>query len=450
MNAYDLFQIAQWLQLSVRRNRLIRSFQQDSRLVQEGDLFFALKGERVDGHAYLKDVAARGALAAVVSKEYQGESYGLELLAVDDVIESMHLLAKEAFRLRKTRAIGVTGSVGKTMTKEFAAVLLEGQFVVGKTPGNANSKVGMPLSILNSCVDKEVFVMEMGMSAPGEIQRLIEIAPPEIALVTKVALAHAAFFLDGLEGISRAKAEILYHPKTKLGVINAQALGFDPMQTAGTCQKLSYGLKEEFPEADFVLEKIGASYQVIEKEGRSPLFRLPFVATHLCENFLGAAVICRNMGMGWNLIIAQAQKLKTYKNRFELIEVDGITFLNDSYNANAISMKAALRNLPLPQRGGKIIAVMGSMRELGTFCEISHRQVAETALDVVDHLICLGNECKPMIDYFHEQNKPVEWMTSLSEVRSRVFNLAKPGDVVLLKGSNSHQLWKVLENGPLG
>ncbi|MBS0606200.1 MAG: UDP-N-acetylmuramoyl-tripeptide--D-alanyl-D-alanine ligase, partial [Verrucomicrobia bacterium] len=167
---------------------------------------------------------------------------------------------------------------------------------------------------------------------------------------------------------------------------------------------------------------------------------------HLCENFLGAAVVCRKMGMGWDSIISQAQKLKVYKNRFEQVDVGGITFLNDSYNANATSMKAALRNLPTPRAGGKTIAVLGSMRELGKFCETSHRQVAETAVDVVDHLICLGSECKPMIDYFNERNKSVEWMNSLSDVRARVFNLAKPGDVVLLKGSNSHQLWKVLEN----
>ncbi|MGE0669441.1 MAG: UDP-N-acetylmuramoyl-tripeptide--D-alanyl-D-alanine ligase [Parachlamydiales bacterium] len=446
MSTYDLFQIANWLQLSISRNGTIRSFQQDSRLVQPGDLFFALKGEKVDGHAYLKDVAGRGALAAVVAKEYSGENFGLQLLAVDDVIDALHLLAGQVFCLRKSRVVGVTGSVGKTTTKEFAATLLEGQFVVGKTPGNANSQVGMPLSILNSRGDEEVFVMEMGMSAPHEIERLIEIAPPEIALVTKVALAHAAFFSDGLEGIARAKAEILSHPLTKIGIVNAQAMQFDSMQMTGTCKKLTYGLKEEFPGADYVLEKENDSCRVIEKGERSPLFKLPFTATHLCENFLGAAAVCRKMGMGWDSIISQAQKLKVYKNRFEQVDVGGITFLNDSYNANATSMKAALRNLPTPRAGGKTIAVLGSMRELGKFCETSHRQVAETAVDVVDHLICLGSECKPMIDYFNERNKSVEWMNSLSDVRARVFNLAKPGDVVLLKGSNSHQLWKVLEN----
>lgn len=446
MNTYHLRQIAAWLGTPVQRDGLIRLFQHDSRLVQPGDLFCALKGEKVDSHFFLKEVAEQGALAAVVSTTYQGEDYGLQLLAVDDVIEALHQMAKGAFRLRKTRVVGVTGSVGKTTTKEFIATLLEGQFSVAKTPGNANSKVGLPLSILNSLGTEEVFVEEMGMSSFHDIERLIAIAPPEIALVTKIALAHAAFFSEGLEGIARAKAEILSHPQTKLGVINAQAIRFSSMQQTGTCDRISYGLKEEFPEADYVLETVGTEYQIVEMGQRSPLFTLPFQATHLCENFLGAAAICRKMGMSWDQITAQAQKLKVYKNRFERLEVKGIIFLNDSYNANATSMKAALRNLPTPSPGGRRIAVLGSMRELGDFCETSHREVAEAAVEVVDHLICLGQECKPIVEYFNQRKKPVEWMESLAQVRSRVFDLAQPGDVVLLKGSNSHQLWKVLDN----
>lgn len=151
------------------------------------------------------------------------------------------------------------------------------------------------------------------------------------------------------------------------------------------------------------------------------------------------------MGMHWDAIFAGAKRLKVYKNRFEKIEREGVVFLNDSYNANATSMKAALKNLPKPQPEGKTIAVLGSMRELGAFCQSSHREVGEAATKVIDHLICLGSECKPMVDVFEQQQKTVEWLQSLEEVRLRVFELAKPGDVVLLKGSNSHQLWKVLD-----
>ncbi len=188
MSAYDLSHVAKWLNQSVEKNSKVRFFQHDSRQVQAGDLFFALKGEKVDGHDYIKDVAAQGAIAAVVSKDYAGEDGGLHLFYVDDVIAALHQLATQAFAQRSTRVVAITGSVGKTTTKEFAATLLEEQFSVAKTPGNANSKVGLPLCILNGAGDEEVFVMEMGMSAPHEIECLIAIAPPEIALVTKIAL----------------------------------------------------------------------------------------------------------------------------------------------------------------------------------------------------------------------------------------------------------------------
>lgn len=448
VSRYALSQIAEWLSQDDREGRKcepIRAFEQDSRLIGPGDLFFAVKGEKVDGHLFLKDVAERGAVGAVVSAGYRGEDFGLRLFPVDDVIAALHLLAKEALGLREVRIVAVTGSVGKTTTKEFLATLLEGRFAVAKTPGNANSKVGLPLSILNSAGNEEVFVMEMGMSASHEIERLVAMAPPEIALVTKVALSHAAFFPDGLEGIARAKAEIFSHPKTRLGIVNAQAAQFKVMDQTGSCEKMAYGLKEEFPDADYVLESDGGNYQIVSAKERSPWFSLPFQACHLREDFLGAAVVCREMGMSWEEIISQAQKLKVYKNRFEQREVGGIAFLNDSYNANAVSMKAALQNLPMPSPGGKRIAVLGSMRELGPFCVPCHREVAEAAIDRIDHLICLGKECGPIVEYFQEKGRPVEWLESLSEVRSRVFDLAQTGDVVLLKGSNSHQLWKVID-----
>ena len=446
MNNYDLFQIGQWLGCPVEYNRLIRSFQHDSRQVQEGDLFFAIKGEKVDGHDYLEQVAAQGALAAIVSNGYRGDHYGLVLLRVDDVMIALHRLASQVFQMKKRRVVGITGSVGKTTTKEFMATLLEGKFSVEKTPGNSNSQVTLPLNILNSKGEAEIFVMEMGMSIPGEMERLVAIAPPEIAVVTKVALSHVAFFPEGLEGVAAAKAKILSLPETRWGIINAQAMDFEVIRNGGTCPKISYGLQDEFPDADVVLKKMGSQFQICGKVGESPLFSLPFKATHLWENFLAAAVACRKMGIQWDPIIAQAQLLQVYRNRFEKIEKGGITFLNDSYNANPTSMKAALCNMPHPEARGKTIAVLGSMKELGKFCESSHRQVGEIARDQVDHLICLGEECKPIVDYFNEQKKPVEWATSLSDVCNRLSVLASPGDVVLLKGSNSHQLWKILES----
>jgi UDP-N-acetylmuramoyl-tripeptide--D-alanyl-D-alanine ligase len=444
MADFDFAQIAIWLDAESKVSGTVRGFKQDSKEVLPGDLFFALQGQKVDGHAYLEEVALKGAIGAVVSKEYRGEECGLCLLRVENVLKSLHQLARIVHALRKVRVIGVTGSVGKTTTKEFIATLLEEKFRVDKTPGNANSQVGVPLSILNSKGDKEVFVMEMGMSLPHEIEQLVAIAPPEVAIITKVALAHAAFFPDGLEGIAAAKAEILSHPCTRLAILNAQVAQFSSAK-AGSCLKMTYGTEEVGTDCDFVLCREGSNFYVIENKERTPFFTLPFSASHLCEDFIGAAAVARGLGMQWSEIIAQAQKLKVYKNRFERVEREGIVFINDSYNANATSVRAALANLPLPCDGKKTIAVLGAMKELGEHTEKCHRDIAMAALKNVDYLLCLGEECIPMVSIFKEAKKPVEHFQELSALKCRVFEIAEQGDVVLLKGSNSKKLWLILE-----
>src|ERR1700722_5387741 len=189
MKERPLAWFAETLETPCASNKIIREAEIDSRKVQEGQLFFALKGKKFDGHLFLKDVAGRGAAAAVVSSDYKGESYGLPLLKVECPTAALQKLAKREREERKIRVIAVTGSVGKTTTKEFLADLLKVKFRTAKTPGNSNSQVGIPLSILNSHGDEELFVMEMGMSEPNEIERLVEIAPPYLALITRVGLA---------------------------------------------------------------------------------------------------------------------------------------------------------------------------------------------------------------------------------------------------------------------
>jgi UDP-N-acetylmuramoyl-tripeptide--D-alanyl-D-alanine ligase len=150
--------------------------------------------------------------------------------------------------------------------------------------------------------------------------------------------------------------------------------------------------------------------------------------------------------MQWPEIISQAQKLTVFKRRFERVERQGIVFINDSYNANATSMRAALTNLPAPRVGGKRIAVLGAMKELGEHTVQSHRDVAAIALENVDHLLCLGEECMAIVAVFQEAKKPAEYFEKIEDIKRRVFELAEEGDVVLLKGANSKKLWLVLEN----
>jgi UDP-N-acetylmuramoyl-tripeptide--D-alanyl-D-alanine ligase len=444
MAEFDFAQIGRWLGSSAKVAGRVRGFKQNSREVLPGELFFALKGEKVDGHAYLKEAAAKGAIGAVVSKAYKGESFGLPFMRVENGVESLQHLAKTVHAARKMRVVAVTGSVGKTTTKEFIATLLGEKFRMGKTPGNANSQVGLPLSILNLRGDEEVLVLEMGMSLPHEIEKLVAIAPPEVAVITKIALAHAAFFPTGLQGIAAAKAEILSHAHTRVGIINHQVAQFQAVGKSGR-PTMTYGMQEEGKACDVLLCREGPDYYVKEGSERSALFALPFSAEHLCENFIGAVCAAQSMGMQWSEVVPQIQKLSVVKHRFERIERGGIVFIDDAYNANPTSMKAALTNLPAPYAGKKRVAVLGAMKELGEHTATSHRAIAEIALAHVDYLLCLGEECTEMVEVFERANKPVEHFETLEAMKYRLFAIIEEGDVVLIKGANSKKLWKILE-----
>jgi len=415
----------------------------DSRKIEKGDLFFALKGEKTDGHIFLRDVAEKGAVAAVVSKDYVGESFGLPLIRVEDVGGFLQNFAKKIFSIKSSRVVAVTGSAGKTTTKEFIATLLEAKYRVAKTPGNANSQVSVPLSILNLHDEEEVFVVEMGMSAPHEIERLVDIAPPEVAVITKIALAHAEFFPTGEEGIAHAKAEIFSHPKTRLGIYPKEAERFAPIVKRGSSEKRTFAINGS---ADYTLALTQSEYKVHSPQGTSPAFSLPFTASHLCEDALAAIAVALDMGLSWEEIIAQLPKLATYKRRFEKIEKEGITYINDSYNANPASTRAALSNLPEPLPGGKRLAVLGEMRELGAFSEQSHKEIGEHAQECVDHLLCYGRLCQSMANAFSTTERKAELFVDFEELQKRLKAVAEKGDVVLIKGSKSLEMWRLLED----
>ncbi len=431
-----LSQIADCLDLRCE-NKEIHGFSIDSRMVKKGDLFFALKGEKYDGHDYLKQVAAKGSLAAVVDGGYRGESCGLILLRVDNVLEALQKLAKNLQSRRKQRIIAVTGSVGKTTTKDFIATLLSHKYSVAKTPGNSNSQVGLPLGILNASGKEEYFVIEMGMTQEGQIKRLVDIAPPEVAVVTKIGHAHIEFFPDGLEGIARAKAEIFSHPDTTCGIVDALALQYTSFREC-RCPLKTFSLSEK---ADFVWQ----GGRISESEDESPLLRLPFSEKQFYEDFLAAAAVGKIMGLSWEEIVRGLPKLKTFEKRFEKIEREGALIINDCYNANPESVKAALENLPQPSFGGKTIGVLGEMADLGSYSEEWHRKIGNIALGKVDHLLCFGKESIPMVEVFNTAGKPAELFHNLRDLRLVLFDLSKPGDVILVKGKNSNKLWQILE-----
>jgi UDP-N-acetylmuramoyl-tripeptide--D-alanyl-D-alanine ligase len=327
--------------------------------------------------------------------------------------------------------------VGKTTTKEFVATLLEGKYTVAKTPGSYNTQLTLPLTVLNRGEEK-VLVLEMGISQPGEMEKLVDIAPPDVAVLTKVALAHAAFFPGGLEEIRREKMKIFSHPKTKVKILPDDSF----LEWAG---KGAVYFSQEDRGADYFLSTADERGYVDEKAVRAFQFDLPFKQPHMLNNVLAAIAVCRQMHMQWEEIHHQIPKLQKPAMRFEEREEGGVSLINDAYNANPESMKAALSSLPEPKEGGKRIAVLASMKELGVFSEASHQEIGLFAQKFVDHLLTLGEEAEPLAQAFSQAQKPSEHFCDIKQVAKRLSELMRPGDVVLLKGSRSMRLEELLE-----
>lgn len=440
MRNVPLSKIGKWLGAQEVSDAQISGYQIDSRLIEPGEMFFALSGQKTDGHLYLREAAARGAAAAVVSEGYQGEDFGLALVRVACVQESLQRLAHDFMKDCTAKIIGVTGSLGKTTTKEFIATLLEKRFRVGKTLRNFNTKLTYPITLLNRTGEEEVLVVELGMSEPGDIGRLVQIAAPDIAVVTKIAPVHTAFFARGCLDIAKYKAEIFGSEKTKVAIFDHALYGYPEAIEKIHGEKVSFSLEERtadyFLWHDFFLDERGV---------RAYQFDPPYKQSHILHNMLAAISVARKMGLEWDEINQQVKHLQLPKMRFEVYEREGVTFVNDAYNANPDSMKAALANMPAPKEGGKRIAVLGMMVDLGPHSEEAHREVGHFAQKCVDHLLVLGQGAAPLFDAFAEVKKPAEQYFDYEKLAKRLEELMSPGDVVLLKASRLVAMEQVLK-----
>lgn len=415
-------------------------FSVDTRTLQPGDIYCAIPGKKVDGHAFVQEAFAKGAKGAIVLESYSGMDAG-PLFRVKDVLESLQTLAQHWLAENRPHlVIGITGSLGKTTTKDFIATLLEGSFSVCKTPGNSNSQIGVPLTLLNHFKGEEILVLEMGMTHPGNIKKLTEIAPLDWALLTKVALVHASNF-SSLEEIGRTKSEIFLHPKTSLGFYAAEIEQIFDVRKMGSCEKRSFSLND--PNAYYQLFDQG---QWIFKAGSAeiPLGEFVLEGRHHYHNLLGALSVCHQAGVSNEKLAMQIKSLKLPKQRFEHLYKEGIHFINDAYNAAPDSMKEGLRSLP--PTSGKRIGILGSCLELGDFSSECHEEVGQEALLHLDHLICFGEECIPMEAVWKRAERPVEIFYELAPLIDYLRALAVPGDLVYIKGSNSKTMWKILDD----
>jgi UDP-N-acetylmuramoyl-tripeptide--D-alanyl-D-alanine ligase len=421
----------------------------DSRLTVPGELFFAIAGRR-DGHAFVSDAAGRGAAGAVVSEQVAVADAAFGLLEVRDTTGALQDLARSVLAESGARVVGITGSIGKTTTKEFTAELLSSRLRVLRSEGNFNNRLGLPLSLLRIEPDDEAAVLEMGMSAAGEIGELTAIAAPDVAVITNVHPVHLQFF-RGIEEIARSKREILEGAKPgATAVVN----GDDPlvMETAADWKgpKLTFGLT---PACDVRAEDIKhRGFEGLEFLLRSGTemarVRIPFLNESFVPNLLAAVAVCRTFGLSVEEILPKIEGLKPLPMRGVLVELKGsVRLYDDSYNSNPRALEAALRSLGgLPAR--RKVAVLADMLELGPGEVQFHRRAgADVVRSGWNLLITVGPLAAHIGAGAAEAGMDPRHIHSYLDAEAAsgaILKLVCDGDFVLVKGSRGMKAERIV------
>jgi UDP-N-acetylmuramoyl-tripeptide--D-alanyl-D-alanine ligase len=426
---------------------LAQGYSIDSRSVRAGQLFFAVKGERLDGHDFVELALRNGAIAAVVRKD-QSSRYPQEtqLLAVEDTLVALQTLATAVRKLWGKPLIAVTGSAGKTTTKEAIAHVLSTRFGVLKSEGNFNNHFGLPLMLLKLEPEYDVAVIEMGMSHAGEIRALAKIAQPEIGVVTNVAPVHLEFF-DSLAGIARAKYELVESlPANGVAVLNADDEYVSQFGRDFKGKVVMYGTQAADVRAENVQSKgtDGAEFDVVIGRVREHA-TLPLVGEHNVLNALAAVAVGLERGVTVAEAVGALATLAPAEKRGQVLQVGNITVINDCYNSNPKALEAMVDALGMMTAKRRIV-VAGEMLELGPAGEEMHRRAGEhIAEKKIDALVGVRGLAQAMVEGARKAGTPAEFVTTPEEAGEWLAREARDGDVVLLKASRGVKLEKALE-----
>jgi len=420
----------------------------DSRTLRPGDLFFAVKGERLDGHDFVEQALAKGAAAAVVRKDQLARySVKTRLLAVEDTLVALQTLATALRRLWGKLVVGVTGSAGKTTTKEAIAHLLATRYRVLKSEGNFNNHFGLPLMLLKLQPEQEVAVIEIGMSHAGEIAALAKIAQPEIGVVICVAPVHLEFF-NSVSEIARAKYELIASlPAGGTAVLNADDEYVSQFGRDFKGKVVRFGLKAP---ADIRAEHIqqcgalGSEFDLVV-DGCREKATLPLVGNHNVSNALAAVAVALERGLTPSEAVEALRTLAPADRRGQVVQLGNITVINDCYNSNPKALNAMVDVLAaIPAK--RHIVVAGEMLELGSSGEELHRRagrhMAEKKIDV---LLGVRGLAQPMVEAARQAGIRAEFVPTPETAGEWLAQETRAGDMVLLKASRGVKLERALE-----
>jgi UDP-N-acetylmuramoyl-tripeptide--D-alanyl-D-alanine ligase len=434
----------------------------DSRTVQPGELFIAIRGPRHDGHGFVGGALDRGAAAGVVArerfKEFRGEIQA-KLFAVDDPLEALQRLASRACEIwrrgKPGRIIGaVAGSVGKTTTKEILAALLGARFSVLKTLGNLNNEYGLPLTLLKIDEEHGAAVVELGMSHPGELAKLAQIASPEVGVVTRVAVEHLEFF-SSIEEIALAERELIENLAWPgaTAVLNADDERVAKFAEVARGRVLRFGTSAH---AEFRVEAIeehgieGSAFDFVSSAGRARL-QLPLIGRHNVMNALAALAAASVWGVGAQEAKQVFPSLTPADKRGEVVRFeDGFTVINDTYNSSPTALSALTQLLAATPGYHRRIVAAGEMLELGDSSEELHRECGRAAagLGKIDWIFGVQGYAADFVDAAIKAGHPREravFFENSQEAAKFLEQFIVPGDLLLLKGSRGVRMERILE-----
>ena len=419
----------------------------DSRTLSPGDLFIAIRGERFDGHDFVPAALEKGAVAAIVQSGRSLEAAPERLLFVEDTLQALQAMGAAARRLWGKPLIAVTGSAGKTTTKEILAHLLVQRFRVMKSSGNLNNHIGLPLQLLTLEAEHDIAVVEMGMNHPGEIRALGKLAQHDLGIVTCVAPVHLEFFKSIAE-IARAKYELIesLHPGGT-AVLNADDEYVSQFGRDFHGKVLTFGIKRP---ADVCAQNIvlrgveGSSFELVAGGVREQA-ALPLAGEHNIYNALAASAAALERGIAPSQVASALSTVEPPDKRGQVLEVVGTTIINDCYNSNPSALKAMIDVLAGTKASRRLL-VAGEMLELGPSAEALHREcgvyAAEKKIDVV---IGVRGLAKSLSDAAAEAGVQAHFMETAEQAGEWLARELRPGDTVLLKASRGVKLERALE-----
>lgn len=451
MNRLSIVQIAELAQAAVSSgdgNAPVEKISTDSRTIKLGELFVALRGENFDGHNFVESVANTGAAGAIVDLNWKGKiPANFAVIRVEDTLRAYQNLAANYRKSLLLKVLAITGSNGKTSTKDFAAAVLAHRFRVTKTQGNFNNHVGLPRTMLEATPRDEVAVWEIGMNHPGEVAMLAKLAAPDAAIITNIGVAHIEF-MGSREAIAAEKGALAQAVAPDGTVILNADDPFSKKIAVGTRAKVVFaGTTEGTVRASEITQSAtGTDFTILEGAHRCRA-QLPVPGLHMVQNALLAVAAGRMFGLSLEDCAAGLAAAPLTKARLQIKRIRGVQFIDDSYNANPESMKAALHTLVELDADGKRIAVLGEMRELGEESARGHREVGETAAELgVDQLIAIGDMAAAIAEAARNaglQNTSIA--RSTSEAAELLGEIAASGDLVLVKGSRAARTERVIE-----